>query len=458
MKHVKIAVIIMAAIVVAAVGIFLGAKYINDKNQDKKTSEDEQLMLFGFNSDDVDKMEIENDGGKYTAVYEADNGWVILEDNNFKLNETAISNAAINMSTLKASEIISDGDTDKYGFDDPIKLTAYTGEKSYTLLVGKVSPTKEYYYVMKEDDDNVYLVDYSKGISLDVSKDALKSVYPYSFSTFDITHFALWEGKESDENILFSMNKGSDDKWSMDKPFKDDSVYSSDVDKYLTSVTRDQVSGFLQENCSEADYPKYGFDDPRYVFEISTADETVKVIFGSNTSDGTSMYALYTHNGQVVTFAANSVTALGSTTLDMVDPLIFSPEKEEIDTVEVTAGEEKITLDLSSEEFLEDADVVIDDEESSETTEEDKRKIRYITLFDSFNNIRARSIDRKASPQNAPSVTIVYNMKDGSKTEISYIRKDDDNSYALKNGEYTGFTVNTEYVDNIPELIKELEK
>ncbi len=56
MKHVKIAVIIMAAIVVAAVGIFLGAKYINDKNQDKKTSEDEQRMLFGFNSDDVDKM------------------------------------------------------------------------------------------------------------------------------------------------------------------------------------------------------------------------------------------------------------------------------------------------------------------------------------------------------------------------------------------------------------------
>ena len=64
---------------------------------------------------------------------------------------------------------------------------------------------------MKENDDNVYLIDYAKGVILHATKDSLKSVYLANFLSTEIESFALWKGGETDENILFSMNKNG--KW-----------------------------------------------------------------------------------------------------------------------------------------------------------------------------------------------------------------------------------------------------
>ena len=106
------------------------------------------------------------------------------------------------------------------------------------------------------------------------------------------------------------MNMDNDGNWSMEKPFNNNTVYLSQINEFLTRTSKDEIYTFVQENCTESEYSKYGFDDPQYVFEISTAEDKTKVIFGDYTNNDTEFYGLFTETGQVVTFEANSVTIL----------------------------------------------------------------------------------------------------------------------------------------------------
>ncbi len=455
MKHIKIAVIIMLAVVAAAAAIFFTANYISDKSEKNKKAEEEKLVLFDFDEDSVKKLDIENESGKFTAQYDDHVGYWTISDADFALNDTSVMNAIQYMSTLKATDILDDKESQKYGFDKPIKLTAYTSsDESYTLLVGNSSPTNEYYYVMKEGDDNIYLVDFATGVLLSLNKDSLKSVFPYSCSTYDVTSFTLWKGSESDENILFSMQKQSDESWKMIKPFEDDSVFLSTVDQYLTAAVKDQLNAFIEEGCKESDYPKYGFDKPTFVFEMNTDSKNYKVIFGKDTDDGKSTYALCANNGQVITFEKNTATVLGSTTIDMIDTTIFSPDKQDIKTVEVKYEGSEKTLDINSEYFKADTSVNVTDE-SSEIDEKTQLKAKYISFFNSFNALKADTLDKKAQPENDPSLSIKYNMADGSENLIEYT-KSGDSYYAFKNGEYTGFMVDADSITHIGEAMAEL--
>lgn len=453
MKKLKIAIIIMAAAVVAAVGIFLGAKFINDKQNEDKQAEEDKLVMFDFKDSDVDSIDIVNDSGNYTMAYDIDKGWYLANSDEFVVNASVISAIAVQMSQLKAEKILGDTDASRYGFDSPVKLTAHAGDKSYTLLIGDASPTDEYFYAMKENDENIYLISYSTGAVLCADKDTLKNTYLYKYSSYDIVHFALWEGAETDENIVFSMNKDSSDKWSMDKPYKDDSVYNSQINQYLTDTSRDEIYSFVQENCQESDYRKYGFDKPTHVFEISTADDTTKVIFGKDTDDGTAFYGLYPKNGQVVTFAKDSVTALGYTTLNMMNTSIFSA-----DTVDIAEVEVKMPMATATLEFGKSSgDNLFNGKKMSDYGDGAEKAFK--AYFASFNSAYSESVQKEAAPEGEAYITITYTLKSNTVVVIEYIPNEDESEYyAVKNGEYTGFTVKGKIVENIIEAYRGLIK
>ena len=224
MKRIRIVLIAMVILVAAAIGIYFIAVNFNEKKKEKEEAENAKLVLFDFDGDACTKLEINNESGNYVMEYTQANGWMMTNSEDFDANSNTASYICTYMSDLKAEKIIEDTDTGKYGFDDPIKLTVTSNGTPYTLLVGDATPTNENYYVMKENDDNVYLIDYAKGVILHATKDSLKSVYLANFLGTEIESLALWKGGETDGNILFSMNKNDDGTWQMDKPYKDNSV------------------------------------------------------------------------------------------------------------------------------------------------------------------------------------------------------------------------------------------
>lgn len=451
MKRIKIAIIIMAAVIVAAVGIYFIADYFNNKSIKEAEEEEQKLVMFEFNSEDANKVEINNDGGDFTAEYISGEGWRLTNNDEFVVNESVFSSICTNLASLKATKILEDKDISKYGLDDPVKVTVYTkDDSSYTVLVGDATPTYENFYAMKENDDNIYLISFITGSVLCASKDDLKYRYSYPYSSYEVEHFALWKGSETDENILFSMNKDSNDVWSMDKPYNNDTVYNTQIDTFLTRTSKDEINSFVQENCAESDYSKYGFDDPQYVFEISTEDDYTKIIFGDLTNNDTEIYGLYSETGQVVTFLSNGVTTLGYTTTDMLNTAIFSADISKVSNVEISMPNKKASLDIisSSESYK------LNEKEIGEDG-----KDLFISFFDSFNNAyyKAKQND-EATPSGDAEITVTYTLTSNVVTEISYIPiPDSDNYWVNKDGNYTGYTVDKSVISNINSAYEKLE-
>lgn len=443
MKRIKIAIIILLAVLVAAGGIFL-VSYNVKKQADKEAQEKEnKLNMIEFNNDDATKVEITNESGHYTAEYISGEGWQLTDNSEFELNDSAISSITSNMSNLKAENILNDKDKSKYGFDNPTKITCYANDTPYTIIIGDPTPTYENYYAMKENDDTIYLISYASGIIFDANKDSLKQTYIYRYNSYDIDHFAVWNGKQTDENIRFSMSKDSNDNWAMDKPISDSAVNYVQIDEFLTDSAKDQIYSFVEENCTEADYSKYGFDNPKYVFEISAGDKSKTVIFGAEKADN-ELYGLFVESGQVVTFMMNELSMFNYHTLDMIETNIFSADIESVNDVVVTIDGKEVTLNLSGGE----SEYKVNDVNISEKG--DEAKAAFVKFYNAFNNASYEAEALNATPSGDIKISVKYSSQDGIVTEIAYIPvPDSDKYYAMKNGEYTGFTVEAAIIESI---------
>lgn len=454
MKRIKTALIVMVILIAAALGIYFAANYFSNKNNEKEAEEAEKLIIFDFDEDASTKLVIHNESGDYEMQYTQSDGWKMTGETDFEVNSNTAINICSAMSSLTAEKIIEDSDTAKYGFDTSIDLTVTSNGSDYKLYVGDTSPTNEYFYVMKEGSDSIYLIDYSTGVILCATKDSLKSQYIADYNSNEVDHFALWKGSETDENILFSMSKDENNKWHMDKPYKDDSVYNSDISTFINDAIRDQIYNFIAEDCQESDYEKYGFDDPQFVFEISTPDKYSKVIFGDYTSNDTEMYGLFTETGQVVTFYKNTVAVLGYDTSDMMNKYIFCKELSEISSVSVTVPEGSAELEINetdSKYTFNGKEIDISDEEQNKA---------YFNFFNSFNNAYFEAVDRDAQPSGDTEVTVEYNLSDGTVTRLEYIPVpgEDSNTYwTMQDGEYTGFTVRKKVIANISSTYETIE-
>lgn len=450
MKRIKIAIAIMAVELIASLGIYFLADHLNSNKTKKETEEANKLILFNIDENSIDKVDIHNESGNYTAEY-IDSNWQLTNTDEFDLNSTAITAICSNFCNLTAIKILDDTDSSKYGFDDPITLTVYADDTPYKLFIGDATPTYENFYVMKENDDNIYLIDYTTGAVLCATKNNLKQTYIFNYFTAEIDSFCLWEGSEKDENIRFSMKKDENGTWSMLKPYQDTSVYNTQITNFLTDATRDEIFSFVAENCTESDYAKYGFDNPKYVLEVTAGSKHTKVIFGDYTNNENEMYGLFTDSGQVVTFISNEISALGYDTMDMMNTTVYSADINDVTEVKVEMP--GVTAEMKINNYEEE--YILND---TQLTDDDTKSL-FISFFNSFNNAYFESIENDQNPDGEPEITITYTLSNNTVNRIEYIPVpgEDSNTYwAVKNGEYTGFVVRKKIIANISSTYEEL--
>lgn len=445
MKRIKFAIIILAAILIVSGVVFGISYYFNNKAQKETQAESEKLIMFDFDSEDVDKIEINNEDGQYIAEYGSSNGWTLTNTEEFTLNDTIMTSITSVMSNLKASKIIENTDKAKYGFDSPTKITSYIGDTAYTVLIGDVTPTYENFYAMKENDDAIYLIDYTSGLVLDPDKNSLKSTYLYNFSTFDVDHVALWKGSQTDKNVLFSLDKDSSDTWHMNKPSENAQLDLININEFLIASSNDEIYTFVQEDCTEADYSKYGFDNPQYVFEVSSENKNITVIFGKETGNEESeVYALFPESNQVATILLNNISMLNYSTLDIVKTSIFASEINSTAEVSLVINGNECTMDMTEGKD----NYKFNGVNVSELGEQ--ANSAFIDLFNSFNNAYLNSEEISASPEGDEEITIEYTTSDNMIIDIGYIpAPDSDKYYSTYNGTYSGYSVDKSVIDNI---------
>lgn len=454
MKRIKIAIIILTIILAVSGAIFGISYYINDKREKEEKAEQERLVMFDFDSDSVEKIEIEGESGNYTIEYNDNDGWILTDGDEFALNDSAITSISSTMSQLKAAKIIENPDTSKYGFDNPTKIISHIGDETYTLLIGNATPTYENFYAMKENDDTVYLIEYSDGLVLDANKNTLKDTYFYDYSTYEVKRISLWHGAKTDENIAFELEMGNDESWAMSKPSKNADIDLTAINEFLIDSSKDQVYSFVQENCTEADYAKYGFDNPSHVFEISSGDETMTMIFGNATgNEEGEIYALFVEQGQVVTVLENEVSLLGYNTLDIMKTSIFTEYIDKVSEVQISLGGNDIVMNF----FGNDGSYLLGNKNITEMGEE--AVSAYVNFFNSYNNayFTAEETEAEATPEGEAEVTLKYTTTESFVIDIAYIPvPNSDRYYAMANDAYTGFTIDGSVIDEMTSAYEKL--
>lgn len=156
--------LVMVILLVIGIFAYLGVRFYNGKQEEKKAAEEEQskTLVTDFKSDDITSFSYQYEGELLEFVKE-DGTWYYKGDRGIAMDQDQISYLLDSVSKLNAETKVSDYDTlADYGLDKPqnmIVLTAQAG--TTTLLLGNKNEMLSQYYVKTEAEPDVYLISIS---------------------------------------------------------------------------------------------------------------------------------------------------------------------------------------------------------------------------------------------------------------------------------------------------------
>ena len=276
-KHI-IAFLILLIAAGVSVGVFLKVRDKKEKETKQKEVEIADLSLFSFDSSVIDKIEIKNPEGSYTAQLQ-DKKWVLTDGGDFVLDQDYMILMCTYFSTLTASDTHT-GSPESYGLDEAnaSTITLSGGGQSYTINIGNVSPTKEYYYVTVEGKSKIYSVAsvYDGGNNFSTEKMILKSKHLVEYGDNDISQITIIR----DGKIVCDLTYDEESaKWSLPEEYSLFELDVTAVTSMINVMTRLEAEQMLDEDLT--DMSKYGFDDP-YAEVIVLRSDSVGIITDGN--------------------------------------------------------------------------------------------------------------------------------------------------------------------------------
>lgn len=433
--------IIIILSLVLLVGITMGTYFFirnhNEKEQQEAAEEAAALQLVQFNSNDINKIELQTPDGTYSAVLNETGIWELEQEMDFKINIYFLNSVAGSLCNLTASEDIGPATEEikkQYELDDPYIVTLSTEKDSRTLYTGKLTATKEYYYVMTDTSDDVFLVKSDYGDYLRPNRNSLKNIYVQSNQSSPINHMTL----TYDGEMLYDLQKKEDGTWEILEPIKSDFVDQVNIDKLQTDIMQLIIDKFGDENVTEAKYAEYGFDDPAYILYFSQDDGTETTIYAKeyNAESADFVECLQKETGQIFYCAANYIGLLQSTTSDFLSSSVYDVNMSAVSAVDVQMEGESLSIEMDTENDQYTVNGIDVDALGADAVSALKN------FYESISNMTADTYyPTETTPNSEPDVSITYTLTDGSKEVITLLKKDDETYYALRNGEYSSLLV-----------------
>lgn len=437
-KKIRILIIALLVAVAMAVTAYVAVDKMKTNEENQAREEALSLNLFSFDSNNINKVEIQNPDGTFT-IETADSSWAVTETDyayDFELNAYYINSVCSYMSNLTALKKLSvpAEDLNQYGLAEPVTITCYdAANTAYTLYIGDASATEEYYYAMLPDDTTVYEIDFNKGDVLRGGMAYLKDPYMLSYYDVNITEVTL----EHNDETIFDISR-KDGTWEMLAPLEDAQVHSANVNSFLTSLTRLQIESFVAMVEDSTDLLEYHLDNPAYQLTVKTKDDEVTTIdFAEFDKNDGSVYLVYEETGQIATMAVNNVSFLQTQASELLSDKIFSPNYNDVSQLEVQVDDLNFTMTMNHEENNYLLDTINISEQDSNIQN------LFQSLFQTVSNISYESLDLESDtdsstePDTEPTIIFRYTMLDGTEQEVSFVPVDETYYQAFINGSYS---------------------
>lgn len=168
-----IGLLIVLILCVVAYGLVM----VYNKKTQKEIEDSEEaakISLTDFNTEDVTAFSYVQDGVTLAFTKDGDD-WNYDADTSINISASALESMISSASAINAAEEVENpGDKSDYGLEEPSNtITITTDSGTTTLFIGSCNDMLKQYYVMKEGDENIYLVDSTTATSFNKTLDSL---------------------------------------------------------------------------------------------------------------------------------------------------------------------------------------------------------------------------------------------------------------------------------------------
>ena len=290
-----------STILYLVVALLLVGLYLYDIHQDKEKEQVEKTakVLLGIKTDQIDAIILA--GGKEAIelrkAKDTDKGnWKITAPIRATADSLAIEGLKNRLADLKYTRVIAEKTDDpaRFGLDDPSFLITYNaGKVSGQLAFGSLTPLEDGYYVRKNKDKRIYLVD----------KFDKEQLFTSLFELRDKRLFTLQPEKVN--RLLIDRETG---KWNLVKKegqwkYKDDEDFRVDpkkIDALVRKFAKAKATSFEKE--AVTDLKSFGLSSPAVVVSLSDGKKSQSILLGNPVKQKqTRIYAKIKGQPQLVT-------------------------------------------------------------------------------------------------------------------------------------------------------------
>lgn len=440
-------VIALIALVVAA-GASVGTLLAVQNKKKKENTTTSQLIadnsLFSFDAESVSKVVFNGEAGEYVAEYNAESkNWSLTNRDDFALDQTYLDCITSYGSNLTASTSYGKADSDEkkamYGLDNPDSVTIYAGDKTYTIYIGNISPTGEYYYTMIEGRDNVYAVPAMYAAVFKTDRSLLKNKDLVPYDVFTIKEFTVLRDGKTAFNLSYDTGTST---WSLPSEYSLLTFDQTAASSVVSVLTRLEAEELLDENLQ--DLSKYGFDKPEAEVIVKGTDGTEQKFLVSLFEDNPNYsYVLKENDNQVELYYTGDLDFIDLTAYDYILQNIPSADIYYINGFELYFGESTDICKLNMKESTcEINGNAVDFSDSSVYTS-------FQNYFNSFTYLKLSSVDVDAKPElKDPVLTAIYHFDDSEDVQIDLVSDNNGGYYVFRNQTYTGEIANNELAES----------
>lgn len=444
MKRQLILGLVLVLLVIVAFGTYFFVDHYQESQQKKASEEAEKLQLSSLNSDNVTKLDLHTPDLDYTVEQNDDGEWEVTSGDDMHINTYYITALCTYGASLSASEDVGKADSakmDSYGLSDPISITYYAGNEKETIYVGNQSPTKEYFYMMREGSDDVFLVDADTAGYLYVTETQLRYRYVMEDTSSAIEHISLKKG----DDVVYDLAEVSENAdWRMSAPYAVPlDVDNSKLTELFALIRELEIDDFGESGITEADYAEYGFDKPGYTFQFTQENGTETTLLFEDYDPTVTSYinCLHVETGEVLVFDSSYVSFLQEDTTDYLLETLYKPGINDVASLQVTyeGSYNDKTLDFDFTMDLDTTNEQYTCDGTAVTATDSERVAAIKEFFNTVVNMKYESIDMTGTlPENAEvALQLKYTMNDGTSHVVELIRNDDKTYWARIDGEFT---------------------
>ncbi len=432
MKRQLILGMVLVLLVLIAVGTYFFVDQYTKRKAEKAAEEAAALQLGGFNSNAVTKLDLHTPTLDYVVELDDSGQWVVTNED-VRINSSYISTLCTQGSLIFADQDLGTADDaalESYGLKEPISITYYTDDDTTKLYIGNQSPTKEYFYMMKEGSDHVFLADANVAGYLYVTDSQLRYRYVMHDQESDICQVSL----EYNGELRYDLNNNSGE-WEMTAPYQVPlAVNNANLNSLFVELLHLEADDFGAPDDTVKTEGGYKFR-----FTQENGDVTTLLVEDYDTMTTSMVKCLREETGEVFIFDSSYLNFLQSNAGNFLLDTLCAPDINEV-----------TELTFRYEGSFNDKTVSIDDtfvwdtaENSYQRNDTSFSSSEAITAFQSFfsaaTSLSYDSMDDTGSlPDDAePSLTLIYHYQDGSSHEVTLYQKDSKTYWACIDDTFT---------------------